>query len=207
MQLSAQDETFVQELVAQGNDAVATRLVFELLNLGYAPSVARMQRLLDMGARSMALALQQEDGIQEDQQLPSLLERRTNQHLSMLPIVRSSAGRNERALTWYRDAVTMFSAAIRQATQSQDRCTAYIYRALATAALDCGNEVLADFSAALPVASSSEQLAGVYYWHGIVCMQFGNLSSALVDFTYALGLAPQNEQYRSAQERALQQTM
>lgn len=58
-------------------------------------------------------------------------------------------------------------------------------------ALEYGDEMWEDFSSALTVVSFLVQQAGVYYWRGIVC----NSS------TWRL----QNGQYRSAQERVMQQ--
>jgi tetratricopeptide (TPR) repeat protein len=206
MQLSTLDEKYIQELIDEGHDPLAVRLVYELLNLsGQANTELRVQRLLELGDRYIALALLEEDGNQEDQQLGNLLERRTDYHLSFLPITLANA-RNGKALAWYQEAASTFSAAIRQASQSRDICTGYSHRAVARAAQGQQEDALEDLNQALAMCSAITVLeqAELYYQRGLIKVALGDLPSACIDFASALDLAPDHKKYMVVQDRAMQ---
>jgi hypothetical protein len=96
----------IHELIREGHDPVAVQLSCELLDFsGQANRRQRVQRLLTLGDRYIALALLQEDGESEDQQLASLLERRTSRHMFFLPDTLSALQCDDKALSWYQEAV------------------------------------------------------------------------------------------------------
>lgn len=210
-QLSVRDERDIEELIAEGNDPVATRLVYELLDLDQAQVQGRVQHLFKLGDRYMALGLIQEDGQQEEQALAPLLERRCRLALSFLT---SSPERDEWAAAWYQEAESLYSAAICLITSSQqdasprpfsskDSYVAYSSRAVARAVRGGLLELAqADLTQALSFAHSADQQAEISYLRGLLLAQQGSFDSALVDFAYALDLIPGSQKYRDSLDRA-----
>ena len=196
-QLSVRDERDIEELIAQGNDPVATRLVYELLDLDQAQVQERVQHLFRL---------------QEDQALVPLLERRCHQALSFLPVLSSlplTPEEEERAATWYQEAESVYSRVIGLITASQqdaspqrfspqDSYAAYSSRAVAHAVRGALDLAQVDLTQALSFADSAHQQAEISYLRGLLLAQQGVFDSALVDFAYALDLVPTSQKYRDA---------
>ncbi|GCE32030.1 hypothetical protein KDA_75140 [Dictyobacter alpinus] len=202
-QLSVRDEQDVKELIAQRNDPVTTRLVYELLDLDQSQVQQRIQHLSMLGDRYMVLALLREDGQQDEQTVVSLLERRYRRALSFLA---PSSKRDERARAWYQEAENVYSAAVRQSALSEqedspsrkDTYAAYSHLAVARAVRGKLDLALVDLTQALNYADSAHQQAEVSYLRGLLSAQQEAFDLALVDFAYALDLVPDSQMYREA---------
>jgi hypothetical protein len=126
--MSTTDEQHIQALVAQGTDEQVVRLIYALLALGQEQVEPRVDLLVQLGKRYLALALSREKG-RFGANSEEALQRFRQGSLALA----SSTPRDCLALSWYREALDCLSAALNQAPTTSDTSLATAYRDLALA--------------------------------------------------------------------------
>jgi hypothetical protein len=126
--MSTVDENHIQALVTQGNDEQVVRLIYALLALAQEQVEARIDLLVQLGKRYLALALSREEGrfgVDSEEALRNFRQGSL--------ILASATPRDPLALSWFKEAIDYFSAAINQAPPTYDTSLATAYSDLAQA--------------------------------------------------------------------------
>lgn len=126
--MSTVDENHIQALVAQGNDEQVVRLIYALLALAQEQVESRVDLLVQLGKRYLALAFSREEGRFGADSEEVL--RNFRQGSLMLA---SGTPHDPLALSWFKEAIDYFSAAINQAPPTHDTSLATAYSDLVQA--------------------------------------------------------------------------
>lgn len=199
MKFTTEEEAAIQKLIAAGNDPIATRLCFELLNLRRDQVQKRKPVLLSLGDRYLALALT--EGHPENHNAETLLDARITSFLSS-QAVPSLTEEDERANEWLEEAKGNYTAVLEQDPGLKKKYFAYSQRAKIQVLLGAYDLALEDMSMAASCASRREQKAEIAYMQGVVCVLQQDMQRAHTAFGLAQQLVPQVQKYRDASERA-----
>jgi tetratricopeptide (TPR) repeat protein len=196
------DEREIAEMVRDGNDERAVRIIFALLDLNQRDVEQRVKLLVDLGQRYVLLALAREDGrdLGQGETVNALIDERLAHSLSFQP--RSSHHRTPDALTmtWCHEAIACLSTAIQQAATPP--YTAVVTRAAASARIGAYQEALTDLQLAATLATTPLQQAEVYYWRGGILSEQQFAERALQEFSQAHRLCPDMQKYTNAEQEA-----
>jgi tetratricopeptide (TPR) repeat protein len=187
---TAWKEQVIMELVAEGNDEQAVRLIDAIWNLEPEQINERLDLQMRLGRRYLALALSQTGGT-PDEDVEVLLERRFEQD----PPVLSGTESHRIVLEWYAEAERLFAAVLEQASVPQTRAAAFAHRGYVHALCGMYDLALADLDQALSLLPLAPDLC---YWRGQILAQLGAHEEARGALSAACERDPKNERYRRA---------
>lgn len=191
-------EQVIQELIAEGNDEQAVRMIDALWDLEPEQIGERIDLQMRLGRRYMVLALSQEGGGTTDEDVEALLERRFEQGI---PLQSASDGQSNRmVLEWYTEADKLFSAALECALLPQAKGAAVTHRSFVHALCGAYDLALADLDQAQSFLPLSPDLS---YWRGMIFAKLGAQEAARAALDVACKHDPENERYRRAYARVM----
>lgn len=178
MDLSAREQV-IQELIAEGNDEQATRLIYALLDLRVEQTEERVRLLMQLGRRYMGLALSKEgDIVGED------IEAYLEHYFGREKAVQSPPDDRQdyAVLHWYAEAGNWFSAALEQALSPQAKSEAALHLGFVRTLCKVYDLALAYIELALSFELECPKL---FYWQGILYAQQGAQDAALASLNVA----------------------
>lgn len=189
-------EQVIKELIAEGNDEQAVRMIDALWDLEPEQVKDRLDLQMRLGRRYLVLALSQAGGT-PDEDVEVLLERQFEQGIP----IQSGAESNRIVPEWYEEAEKLFSAVLERASLPQIKAAAFAHRGFIHALHRRNDLALAELDQALSLLPLSPDLS---YWRGMILAKLGALEEARVVLNAAYEHDPENERYRRAYVRVMQ---